>query len=273
MDAGAFLDALLKKINEIDVDTSEWLKRCRAWKKKYPVVLPEYKKEKKYVNTYILIEVLSKLLTNNDVIVPGSSGSCSEITLQAFKVKEGQRILNSPGLGAMGSGLPASIGACIASGRKRTICLIGDGGLQHNIQELELLKRYKLPIKLFILNNNAYASIRATQNKFFKGNLVACDPSSGLTLPDTIKIANAYGLKTFKLYNQDEIEKKIRAMLNYDGPIICDVMVKPDLLTQPKASSEMKPGGKMVSKPMEDLWPFLDREEFKANMIVNPVKE
>ncbi|MDD2890484.1 MAG: thiamine pyrophosphate-binding protein [bacterium] len=278
MDAGIFLNSLIKQSNKIKIDTSKWLKRCQNWKKKYPVVLSEYmehpstsggaaKKEKGYVNTYALIEILSKLLTNNDVIIPGSSGSCSEITLQAFKVKKGQRVFNSPGLGAMGFGLPASIGACIASGKKRTICLIGDGGLQHNIQELELLKRYQLPIKLFVLNNNAYASIRTTQNRYFNGNLVACDPSSGLTLPDTIKIANAYGLKTFKINNQDKMEEKINTMLNYDGPVICEVIVNPDFLTQPKISSEIKSDGKIVSKPMEDLWPFLNRKEFKANMI------
>ena len=271
MDTGMFIDILLEKSDEIDIDTSEWLKRCRLWKERYPVVLSEYNKEVKHVNTYVLVETLSKLLTNNDVIVPGSSGSCSEITLQAFKVKEGQRVLNSPGLGAMGFGLPASIGACIASGRKRTVCLIGDGGLQHNIQELELLKRYQLPIKLFVLNNNGYASIRATQNRYFDCNLVACDPSSGLTLPHTIKIAGAYGLKTFRLDNQKEMEEKINAMLDYKGPIVCEVMVNPDLATQPRISSEVKPDGRMVSKPMEDLWPFLDRKEFRRNMIVKPV--
>ncbi|MFA5032618.1 MAG: thiamine pyrophosphate-binding protein [bacterium] len=284
IDAGIFLNALIKQSNKIKIDTSKWLKRCQNWKKKYPVVLSEYmehpstsggasKKEKGYVNTYALVETLSKLLTNNDVIIPGSSGSCSEITLQAFKVKKGQRVFNSPGLGAMGFGLPASIGACIASGKKRTICLIGDGGLQHNIQELELLKRYQLPIKLFVLNNNAYASIRTTQNRYFNGNLVACDPSSGLTLPDTIKISNAYGLKTFKINNQDKMEEKINTMLNYDGPVICEVIVNPDFLTQPKISSEIKSNGKIVSKPMEDLWPFLNRKEFKANMIVKPIEK
>ena len=272
-DSGKFLGALLRKINEIDIDVSEWLKICRDWKKKYPVVLPEYKEDKKYVNTYVLINALSKLLADNDVIVPGSSGSCSEITAQAFKVKLGQRFFNSPGLGSMGFGLPASIGACIASSKKRTICLIGDGGLQHNIQELELLKRYQLPIKLFVLNNNGYASIRATQNRYFNGNLVACDPSSGLTLPDTIKIASAYGLKTFKLDNHEGIEDKITEILNYGGPAICEVMINPDLLTQPKVSSEVRPDGVIVSRPMEDLWPFLEREEFKANMIIPPLKD
>jgi len=273
VDAGGFLRALLGKVDRINIDTSEWLGRCRGWKKKYPVVLPEYRNEVKYVNTYVLIEELSKLLTNNDVLVPGSSGSCSEITLQAFKVKQGQRVINSPGLGSMGFGLPASIGACIASGKKRTICLIGDGGLQHNIQELELLKRYQLPVKLFVLNNNAYASIRATQNRYFKGNLVACDPSSGLTLPDTIKVASAYGIEIFKLDSHRGIEDKLNTILSCDGPVVCEVKVDPDLLTQPKVSSQAESGGAMVSKPMEDLWPFLDRKEFKANMIVKPGEE
>jgi len=273
IDAGIFLSALLGKIDEINIDTSEWLKKCQAWRRRYPVVLPEYKEEKKYVNSYVLVEVLSELLTNSDLIVPDSSGGCSEITLQSFKVKGGQRVFNSPGLGAMGFGIAASIGACIASGKKRTICLIGDGGFQHNIQELELLKRYQLPIKLFVLNNNAYASIRATQNRYFGGNLVACDSSSGLTLPDVAKIGRAYGIKTFKLDNQNRLEKEVSAILDYGGPVICEVMVRPDLLIQPKVSSEVKPDGRIISKPMEDLWPFLDRKEFRKNMLVTPVEE
>jgi acetolactate synthase-1/2/3 large subunit len=266
LDARVFLDAFSVRIKEVNIDVSEWLKVCQGWKSKYPVILPEYKDEKKNVNTYVLIDALSELLTGDDLVVPGSSGSCSEITLQAFKAKAGQRVLNSPGLGSMGFGLPASIGACVASGKKRTICLIGDGGLQHNIQELELLKRYQLPVKLFVLNNNAYASIRATQNRYFEGNLVACDPSSGLTLPDTIKIAGAYGLKSFKLESHEGIENRIKEILDYSGPVVCEVMVNLDLLTQPKVSSEVKPNGKIVSKPMEDLWPFLPREEFNKNM-------
>ncbi|MFH0855129.1 MAG: thiamine pyrophosphate-binding protein [Candidatus Omnitrophota bacterium] len=271
MDAAMFLTAFLAKASRIRLDTGKWLNRCRAWNKKYPVTLAEFKPEKKYVNTYVLVDALSDALAKDDVIVPGSSGSCSEITMQAFKVKQGQRIFNSPGLGSMGFGLPASIGACFASGKKRTICLVGDGGLQHNIQELELLKRHQLPVKVFVLNNNAYASIRATHQKFFNGRLTGCDPSSGLTLPDTVKIAGAYGIKTFRLKNQDGIGSKIKEVLDYDGPAVCEVMVNPDLLTQPKVSSEAKPDGRMVSKPMEDLWPFLERKEFRANMIIRPL--
>jgi acetolactate synthase I/II/III large subunit len=265
--AQEFLNAFLAQAREVKLDTADWLKTCRGWKKKYPVVPEFYIHQGPRVNTYVLVEALSKLLTGGDVIVPGSSGSCSEITLQAFKVKAGQRMFNSPGLGAMGFGLAASIGACFASGKKRTICLVGDGGLQHNLQELELLKRYHLPVKLFVLNNNAYASIRATQNRYFAGRKVACDPSSGLSLPDTLKIAKAYGLKSVRINNHSEMTAKIKAMLKAPGPVVCEVMVKPDLSTQPRVVSEVKLDGRIVSMPMEDLWPFLDRKEFKTNML------
>jgi acetolactate synthase-1/2/3 large subunit len=266
IDAKFFLERLNAKKNRIHADVSLWLKQCREWKKKYPVVLDKYARIKGRVNTYVLVNALSDLLKSDDVIVPGSSGTCSEITMQAFKIKNGQRFFNSPGLGSMGFGLPASIGACFASGRRRVVCIVGDGGLQHNIQELELLKRYRLPIKLFVLNNFAYASIRATQNKFFKGNLVGCDPSSGLTVPDTVKIARAYGLKAVKIGAQANLKSKLKKVFAYNGPVVCDVNIEPDLMTQPKAVSEVTPDGRIVSRPMEDLWPFLSRSEFNANM-------
>jgi len=267
-DAKDFIKELLKQKEKIILkDRTTWFNYCKTQKEKYPVVLPEYWKKKKFVNTYVLIEVLSQLMKNNDLLIPGSSGSCSEITMQAFKVKKGQRIFNNPGLGAMGYGLPASIGACLASGKKRTISIIGDGGLQVNIQELETLKRLNLPIKIFVLNNNGYASIRNTQRNYFKGHLVGCDPSSGLTLPDICKVASAYGLKNFRILNHKNIKKKIKKVLETKGPVICEVKIDPDLLTAPRLSSEVKPDGSIVSKPLEDLWPFLDREELKANMI------
>jgi acetolactate synthase-1/2/3 large subunit len=237
------------------------------------VIVPEYWKQKEPVNTYVLIDVLSELMTETDILVPGSSGGCAEITMQAFKVKKGQRIFNTPGLGSMGFGLPTSIGACLASGKRRTISIIGDGGLQHNIQELETLKRLDLPIKLFILNNNGYSSIRNTHNKIFNGKLVCCDPSSGLTLPDTCKVASAYGLKTVRILNQKNLIMDVQNVLEMAGTVVCEVMIDPDLQTAPKMSSIAKPDGSMVSKPLEDLWPFLNREEFKENMIIKPLEE
>jgi acetolactate synthase-1/2/3 large subunit len=272
--AKAFIKELINNLDMVQYkDRSDWVSRCASWKNKYPVIVPEYWKQKEPVNTYALIDVLSELMTETDILIPGSSGGCSEITMQAFRVKKGQRIINTPGLGSMGFGLPASIGACLASGKKRTIGIIGDGGLQHNIQELETLKRLQLPIKLFILNNNGYGSIKMTQNKHFSGHYACCDSSSGLTLPDTCKIASAYGIKTTRITNQIDLKGKVKEILDDKAPIICDVIVDPMLETAPRLSSEVRPDGSIVSKPMEDLYPFLDREEFKANMIVKPIGE
>ncbi|MBI4404435.1 MAG: thiamine pyrophosphate-binding protein [Deltaproteobacteria bacterium] len=272
-DAKIFINEVAKEsVSLIQKNRSAWLARCHDWKKKYPVVIPEYWNGEKYVNTYVLVDVLSELLTGGDVLVPGSSGGCSEITLQAFRVKNGQRILNSPGLGSMGFGLPASIGAAAASG-KRTITIIGDGGLQHNIQELETIARLNLPIKVFILNNNGYASIRNTQKNHFKGHYVCCDPESGLTFPDTSKIASAYGIPFVKIINHQVIRDQIKSVLESGQPVICEVMVDPFLATAPKLASEVRPDGSIVSKPLEDLWPFLEREEFYSNMIVSASKK
>ena len=128
-------------------------------------------------------------------------------------------------------------------------------------------------MKLFVLNNNGYAAIRNTHNRFFEGRLVCCDPSSGLTLPDTCKIASAYGLKAIRILNQKNLRQEVSEVLNTDGPVVCEVMVDPDLQMAPRLLSMARPDGTMESKPLEDLWPFLDREEFKANMIIPPLKE
>lgn len=270
----SFLNELINQQSKILLkDLSPWMAKCKEWKDKYPVVPKEGAKTEKYVNTYALVDILSELMNENDLLVPESSGTAAEITPQAFKVKQGQRILNSPGLGSMGFGLAQSIGACLASGRKRTICIIGDGGLQLNIQEFETLKRLNLPIKVFVLNNGGYASIRNTHKRFFDGRLVCCDPSCGLTFPDSCKIASAYGLNTNRISDQNNLREEIAKVLVSDGPFVCDVKIDPNLTMAPKLSSMARPDGSMVSKPLEDLWPFLDRKEFKSNMIVKPLKE
>jgi acetolactate synthase-1/2/3 large subunit len=267
-DASVFIREFTKQIDKVaQKNRTTWIQRCVEWKQKYPVVLPEHKKPDQYVNTYNFVDALSEVMSAEDVLVPGSSGSCSEITLQAFHVKYGQRILNSPGLGAMGFGLPASIGACLASGRKRTVTIIGDGGLQHNIQDLQTIARLELPIKIFVLNNNGYASIRTMQNNHFNANYVGCDSSSGLTFPELAKIANAYRITFMRLDKNDDLKHQIRHVLEATGTVLCEVFVDPNLLTVPKLYSEVQHNGQVVSKPMEDLWPFLDREEFKVNMV------
>jgi acetolactate synthase-1/2/3 large subunit len=236
-------------------------------------VLPEHWQAQGIVSTYVLIDVLSDELTSEDVIAPGSSGPCSEISMQAFRAKRGQRILNSNSLGAMGTGLPAAIGACLASGGKRTVCVNGDGGFQLNIQELETVRRLNLPIKLFILCNGAYSSIVSTQRNYFQGRLTGSDPSSGLTLPNITRVAAAYGLPTHHIHDHSDIRNQVHALLEMPGPVVCAVDIALDERTAPRVTSMARADGSIVSKPMEDMWPFLDRDEFHSNMIVPPLAE
>jgi acetolactate synthase I/II/III large subunit len=268
-DASKFLREFLLNSDKIVLNERiAWLEKCLDWKIRYPVILPEYYEEKDFVNDYVLIDLLSKKLGPSDVLVPGSSGACSERTMQSFKVKKGMRIFNSEGLGPMGFGIPAAIGACIASGMKRTICIDGDGGFVMNIQDLETVKRLNLPIKFFVLNNQGYASIRASQNNYFNGRYVGSNKDSGLTLPDICKVAESFCIQNISLKTNSELDEKIDFILNSNQPVICEVNVNPDQMTSPRIQNVQKSDGTIISKPMEDLWPFLDRTEFAKNMIL-----
>jgi acetolactate synthase-1/2/3 large subunit len=173
----------------------------------------------------------------------------------------------------MGTGLPGAIGTCLASGRRRTICVNGDGGFQLNIQDLETVRRLSLPIKYFVLCNGAYASIIAAQRNHFHGHLVGSDPSSNLTLPNVTKIAEAYGIRTMEIKDQRNIRAEVAAVLAFDGPVVCAVNVSPDQETLPRATASTRADGSMVSLPMEDLAPQLSRSEFRANMIISPLED
>ena len=268
-DALAFIAGLLERSATLTtVDRQAWLDRCTEWKVRYPVVLPEYRATADYVNTYAFSSALADELDSDDLIIPGSSGVGIDTFWLSFAVKQGQRLFSTGGLGAMGFGLPASIGGCLASGRKRTISVDGDGGFQLNIQELETVARLGLPIKFFVLNNQGYASIRATQKNYFGGNLVGSDATSGLTLPDLMKLGSAYGLATARITENSHLADDIRGVLGRPGPVLCEVVVAPDQSIGPRVSSVLRADGSMVSRPLEDLWPFLDREELRANMLV-----
>jgi len=273
VDAGEFIEEMLRQKDKINIHASAWLSQCKQWQAKYPVVLPEYWEQKEYVNNYVFIDALSDVLPEGALIVPGSSGGCSEVTMQAFRMKKGMRMFNSEGLGPMGFGIPAAIGGCIAAGRKETICIDGDGGFVMNIQELEVVKRLNLPIKFFVLNNNGYVSIRNTQNTHFEGRLVASSPMSGLSLPSVRNNAYTYGLKYLRIENHYQIEDRIKEFLDLSGPAICEVMLPPTHVTAPKASVYKKADGSFAARPMEDLAPFLDREEFRDNMFIEIVNE
>jgi acetolactate synthase-1/2/3 large subunit len=272
-DAGDFLRELLGQLKKAALpDTSTWLKKAKDWLTKYPVVLPEYWNEDDgVVNPYVLLDELSEQCTPEDVLAPGSSGACSDIFLQCFRLKNGQRVVNSPSLGAMGTGLPGSIGTCLASGKRRTICVNGDGGFQLNIQDLETVRRLSLPIKYFILCNGTYASIIGAQSNHFRGRLVGSDPSSHLTLPDVMKVAEAYGIKAMEIKDHKSLREGVSAVLASRGPVVCAVKVSSDQPTVPRATASTRADGTIVSLPMEDMAPRLPRSEFLANMIVPPL--
>lgn len=272
-DVRDFLRELLVQLGGANLpDYAPWRARVTEWKRRYPVVLEEHRRPADRVSVYHLSEVMSAEMTGEDLLVSGSSGTGVELFLLAFEVKAGQRIFHTRGLGAMGFGLPAAIGACLARGRCRTICVDGDGGFQMNIQELATVERLQLPIKFIVINNDGYASIRSSQQSYFQ-HLVAADETSGLKLPDLQKVAAAYGLPAVRLASQTTLRADLRAVLDSPGPVVCEIMAIPDEVRQPRLSSMQKPDGSMVSKPLEDLWPFLDREEFRANMIVPPLEE
>ena len=273
-DSKDFLAEFLRQLQGLTLpDTSVWLAKSKQWLRDYPVILPEYWQQSGTVNTYVLMDVLSEQCIPNDLLAPGSSGACSDIFLQCFRLKRGQRVVNSPTLGAMGTGLPGAIGSCIASGRRRTICVNGDGGFQLNIQDLETIRRLHLPIKFFILCNGVYGSIVAMQRNHFKGRLVGSDPSSHLTLPDVRKVAAAYGIKTMMIEDHRNIRESVAAVLDYDGPVVCAVNTSPDQPILPRATSSTRPDGTIVSLPMEDMAPRLPREIFRVEMIVPPIED
>jgi acetolactate synthase-1/2/3 large subunit len=272
-DAGEVIDELLARLPGKDTFRRDtWLARCREWKQRYPLVLPEHRALTGQISMYHFSEVLTEELAPDDVVTPGSSGFASEIFFLNFKVKQGQRVFHNRGTGAMGFGLPASIGACLASNRRRTVSVDGDGGFQMNIQELATVANLRLPIKFFVINNRGYASIRTSQSNYFN-LLVGADDTSGLRLPELTKVAQAYGLKTARLDDPACLRDRIKEVLASDGPVVCEVVVRADEPRGPRVASAQRVDGSMVSKPLEDLWPFLDREEFRSNMIVPPLDD
>lgn len=271
-DAKAFIDGLSQATAQGRHAYPAWIERCTTWKHSYPVVLPEYRAPSPYVNTYVFAETLSAAMAEGDQIIPGSSGAALDTFWLAVRLKRGQRAVATGGLGSMGYGLPASIGGCLGSGRRRTISVDGDGGFVMNIQELEVVRRLRLPIKYFILNNNGYASIRASQGGYFK-ETIGCDPDSGLTLPDISALAAAFGLATVRITGEDDLRASLDKVLAQEGPVLCELMVEPDQAIGPRVTSRIGQNGAMVSRPLEDLFPFLEPEELQANMLIPLVEQ
>ena len=269
-DAKLFLQLLLKHKDRIlKINRKAWLDYAARMKKRYPVVLKEYWEQKELVNTYALLDTITEQMTENDIYVSGSSGPCIDVSMQTFRVKKGQRVFCTKGLASMGFGVPATIGACLASGGKRTVCVNGDGGFMMNIQELETIHRLNLPIKIFVLSNNGYAQIHTTQTNVFAGHFVACDRESNLTLPAIAEIAQAFKLKTVMINNNKELVQKVGETLNTEGPVLCEVKVPLGFSALPKQISYKRPDGQMESLTLEYMNPPLSDDEFAENMLID----
>ena len=264
-DAGPVLRALAARLAadgvsaDVAADRAAWAERCRDWRARYPVIEARHRDLPDRVSTYVLAEALSRRLTAHDTVVIGSSGAAIETFMLAYSAPLGQRVFLTGGLGAMGFGLPASIGACLGANRARTVLVDGDGGFQLNIQELATLHRLRLPVKVLVLDNQGYASIRASQRRHF-GRLVGADASSGLELPDVIRVAQAYGLRTARVSRHSDLGRVLDEVLSGDDPVICVVDGDPDEIAEPRSTSEVLPDGSMRSRPLEDLAPLLDPE-------------
>lgn len=260
LEAGRLIDALLAAPASPDPRRfARWVGFAKELQKRYPVITDGMKHGAK-INLYHFIDELSKVLRDDDLLIPGSSGACAEFVMQAIKINSNARIFNTPGLGSMGFGLPAAIGGAVVSGR-RTIGIVGDGGLQHNIQELQTLKNLGLPIKFFVLNNGGYGSIVNMQKARFNSHFVASNAESGLHLPDLSKLVPAYGLRYRKLASSEALADELAAVLEIPGTVVVEVMTDPDAVCAPRLSSKMLPDGRMVSLPMENLAPFLPEAE------------
>ena len=256
--SGDFINEMLTQLKTAEIDHGrwvEWWQQCRAWKKNYPVVLPEYREYEDGISIYALVESVSNAVEAGDLVVPGSSGACSEVTMQAFKSKKGIRVFNSEGMGPMGFGISAALGGCVASGGKRTISIDGDGGFAMNTQELETIRRLKLPIKFFVLDNDGYASIRATQKAYFHSRFYGSSSNGGLTLPNINAIAKAYDIGYTEMESSSNIDCAVAESFEIDRPVICRVKVSKKQVTVPRVTSRQTEDGSMETAPMDDMWP------------------
>jgi acetolactate synthase-1/2/3 large subunit len=271
-DARFALTELLEVLKNSQFNFSRgWLERCVEWKKNYPVCLPEYKNTVDAINVYSFMDRLSALAGPEDVFI-GDAGSAIYAVSQGVKLMhENQRYIPSSAMATMGYTVPAAIGVSAALGDKRVLAITGDGSLQQNIQELQTYLHYKLPIKLFIWNNNGYLSIRASQKNYFEERYIGEGPSSGVSIPDTLKIANAYGIAAARVKDLARLDQAITKALEHDGPYILEIITPAEQPIIPTVSSRVNADGSMSSRPLEDMAPFLEREEYLQNMIVPPI--
>lgn len=269
-DVKDFIEQMLKRNVNIQ-DHQSWIKACKDVVAQFPNINDEWRKADEPANSYLLVESLSKQMNADDVYCGGRAGTCVDTIIHAFQVKKDQRVIATKGLSSMGYGLPAAIGAAVAYPGKKIVINNGDGGFVMNIQELAVVKHLNLPLKIFVLNNHGYATIVSTQTNVFKGHFVGCNSDSNLELGDIKAVAEAYGIKTYSINKNSEIEDVVAKVLNYDGPVLCDVNVSIVQPIQPRQASFKNEKGQMQSRPLEDMRPFLEKEEIDA--IINKLKK
>jgi acetolactate synthase-1/2/3 large subunit len=245
-------------------DHETWLAWCRERVARYPVVQDRQRQPGPPLNPYHFMEELSAMLAEDDSVICGNASACV-VPFQVMKIQKGQRLISNSGSASMGYDLPAAIGAAIARGGKRVICIAGDGSLQMNIQELQTVVHHRLPIKIFVLNNGGYLSIRSTQKNFF-GRLTGESAASGVTFPDFVKVACAYGIPSVRVDRVADLPL-VREALAQPGPSLVDVVLDPEQEFEPRSRAKQLPDGKIVSPPLEDMYPFLGAEELAANTI------
>ena len=244
-----------------------YLAWCMDRRRRYPVVLPGYDDDSQGVNPYALVRDLFLALKDGDRVVTGD-GTAVVATFQAAAIKPGQRLYSNSGSAPMGFDLPAAIGAAFAAPGERILCIAGDGSIMMNLQELQTIATHRLPVKIIVLNNDGYASIRQTQSNYFPDNPVGCGPESGITFPNFVGLGEAFGIPSRRVHTLAELRNALPSILDGEGPTLCEVMLDKRQGFSPKMSSRRLPDGRMVSAPLEDLAPFLTRDELRENMLV-----
>jgi acetolactate synthase-1/2/3 large subunit len=266
-DAREFLEALLGHLRAEPVQApAAWLDRVAGWRERYPAVGPEHQDADGFLNAYRFIARLPRYFKPDQLIVT-DAGTAAMATHAVMRVTPPQRLGFSFNLGEMGWGMPGAVGASFATGRGEVVCLNCDGSMMMNLQELQTIAHHRLPIKLIVISNEAYSSIKLSQRNLFQGRLAGSDPSSGVSCPDFVKLAGVFGMPAWAVRTWEDVDRVIPAMLAHDGPCLCEVFVHPDQPFQPKLGVALK-DGVLVSPPLEDLGPLLPRDELRANMLV-----
>jgi acetolactate synthase-1/2/3 large subunit len=271
-DLKLFLREMLNQLRAVPFDACRhagWLTWCRERVAKYPVVISKHRKAGPPVSPYYFIEQLFERLADDDVVVCGNAAACI-VPYQAGRLTANQRLISNSGSASMGYDLPGALGAAVAREGKRVICLAGDGSIQFNIQELQTIVHHGLPVKIFVLDNGGYLSIRQTQVNFF-GNLVGESPSSGVSFPDMEKLAAAYGIAASRIDTEQDFSR-IREILDAPGPALCRVNLDPAQEFEPRLKSRQLPDGTLVSPNLEDMFPFLSPEELSSNLLISDNK-